>query len=425
MKEEFLHYLWRHRIFKSVDFISVEGDRVEVVSPGIYNTDEGPDFLNARIKINGVLWAGNVEIHVKSSDWLKHNHNANKKYDNIVLHVVYENDLLDKPPLQQAVSTIELFKHCDISLYERYQDLLKNLRWVPCERSLHLIDNSLKEIWIQSLVVERLIKKSEDILQVLAISENNWNETFYFFLFKNFGFKVNAQAFEMLARSFPILILDKHKDSLFQTEALLFGQSGLLADTPENDDYVLSLRKEYNFLRTKFDITPIDKKLWNMLRLRPANFPTVRLAQLAAMIHHAQALFSKITEIDNLNLLKALFSFTCSPYWDNHYNFKSEVSRKSTALGTQAINNIIVNTVVPVLFAYGLHKDDDNYKQRAISFLEQLEPEKNNIISKWRERSLKISNSLDTQALIELKNNFCAHKRCLSCMWGNHILQKH
>jgi len=422
MNEDFLHYIWRYRLLNISELKSEDGQILEIISPGFHNTDAGPDFLNARIKIDDTVWAGNVEIHIKASDWHKHNHQNDMKYDNIILHVVYENDITIKRNDKQIITTL-CIKNCfDEKLFYRYKDLLLSKMWIPCERNLVVVDKGILNIWKEKLVVERLQKKSEEIENILHNNKNDWNQTFYEFLFKNFGFKINAVAFEMLAKSLPISILAKHKDTLFQVEALLFGQAGFLNDML-TDEYPKALLKEYLFLRQKISLKPIDNSLWNLLRIRPHNFPQIRIAQLASLIYSSTALFSKVIEADSVKTLLKMFSHECSDYWQTHYLFDKSVQTKSFRIGISSIENVIINTIVPFHFAYATIKNDFSFKERALAFLEQTDAEKNHIIQNWHERGIVSKSAWDSQSLIELRNNYCLSKKCLNCMIGDAILR--
>ena len=422
MTEDFLHYIWKYRLLIKNEFKSVDEQVIEILSPGFHNTDAGPDFFNARIKINDTLWAGNVEIHFKSSDWYKHKHNNDLKYDNIILHVVYENDVPVKRKNDELITTLCIKNWFNEKLYFTYKDLLNCKMWISCEKNLNCVDSNLINIWKEKLTVDRMQKKSQEIQSVLNFNNNDWSQTFYEFLFKNFGFKINAVAFEMLAKSLPLSYLAKHKNSLFQIEALLFGQAGFLNETLV-DAYPKALFKEYNYLKQKFSLQPINYAMWHLLRIRPQNFPQLRIAQLAALIHNSTALFSKVIEAESIDSLFDMFSFSTSCFWETHYLFEKSVPQKNTKIGKASVENVVINTVVPFIFAYATLKNDAVLRDRALFFLESTSAEKNHIISKWSELGIKSKTALDTQALIELKNNYCNSKKCLNCMIGDLILR--
>jgi len=423
MTEEFLHYIWKYRLINTDNLISQTGQAIEIISPGFHNFDEGPDFSNARIKIDNTLWAGNIEIHLKSSDWKKHKHHLNQKYDNIILHVVYENDIIIKRKNDEPITTIELKNRIDINLYHRYKKLLSEKTWIPCEKNIDFIENEVFNIWKEKLIIERLFKKSHEIETIYINNLNDWEQTFYEFISANFGFKLNAVPFRLLAKSLPLKILAKHKDSLFQTEALIFGQAGFLDDN-FSDEYPKLLKKEYSFLSHKYSLKPINSSTWLTYKIRPYNFPHLRLAQFAAFLCHSYTMFSKITKTSDVKDFYKYFSYSCSKYWETHFTIDKKSNLKVKNMGKSAVDNIIINTFIPFLFAYGDIKKEENIKERALFFLNKITPEANSIIKNWQLLKIKASNASDSQALIELFNSYCAPKKCLSCMIGIYLLRK-
>jgi hypothetical protein len=421
MTEDFLQFIWEQRLFETNNLETTDGERVEVVDPGTRNTDSGPDFFNAKVRIEDTLWVGNIEIHRNSSDWIRHHHGTDRAYDNVILHVV---DHFDKPVLRKSGSKIPaLVLTYPVHLLENYQQLLAARTWIPCQTRFHAIDPFVLKIGFNRLMIERLQDKTSEIMEQLARNQNNWNETFYQFLARNFGFKTNALPFEMLAKSLPVSILGKHKNNLQQIEALLFGQSGLLNQELLGDDYFLNLRTEYGFLLKKYDLKPVAGHLWKFLRLRPVNFPTVRIAQLAALIHQSSGLFSEILETEQLTRLQKLFDVRASAYWDHHYKFSYPSKKAGKHLGNSAVNNLIVNTVVPFLFVYGEQNNKHFLKDRALEWLDQLPAEANSIITKWEGLGVQPQSAFETQALLQLKNRYCAEKSCLKCHVGNKIIR--
>lgn len=419
MKEEFLHFIWEHRLFNQLDLQTTEGEKLEIIAPGTLNSDSGPDFFNAKIRIGDTIWAGNIEIHQKSSHWYIHQHQTDGAYDNVILHVVEQND---KPALHnnQPISTLEISYPND--LFINYEDLLRSKQWIACEEKIGKVDPFVIRFWYSSLMIERLQAKTGTIQALLQQNKNNWNETFYQLLARNFGMKTNAVPFELLAKSLPLSVLSKHKINLFQVEALLFGQSGLLNESLLGDDYFLSLRNEYSFLHKKYGLNGLEPHLWKFMRLRPVNFPTVRLAQMAMLIHHSSALFSQILEIDEITKLKKLFDISTSEYWETHYRFNKVSERITKNLGETFFYNLVINTIVPLLFVYGEQHLDQKLKDRALSFLEKLPPESNQIVRKWNDLGIESRTAFETQALIELKNCYCENKKCLHCQLGAKII---
>lgn len=415
--EEFLQYLWEHKLFNNKHLHTEAGENLEIGNVGRRNTNSGPDFFNAKIKIGDTTWAGNIEIHKNASDWQRHNHHADKAYDNVVLHVVETNDQQITRSNGEAIPTLLL----DYPQYLRtnYQNLLDSNTWIACENQFHKIDPIVLQLGFNRLMIERLEVKTDEILLRLQQNNNDWNETFYQMLARMFGFKVNALPMEMLAKSLPLPVLAKHKNSIFQLEALFFGNSGLLNTQLIGDDYFLKLREEYSFLYKKYGLKGMESHLWKFMRLRPGNFPTIRIAQLAALTHRSHGLFSKILEITNLDELKNLFKVQASEYWFSHYSFNKTSKRNAKKeLGENSINTLIINVVIPFLFVFGEKQNKEHLKNRALEFLELLPPEHNSIIGKWENLGIKTRSAFDTQALLQLKNNYCVPKKCLNCQIG-------
>ncbi len=422
MKEDFIHYLWRLKRFDLHNLSTTKGEKIIIQNGGEHNTNAGPDFLNARIQIGETLWAGNVEIHIKSSEWTKHQHHKDKAYNNVILHVVFEEDKTAFRENGEAIPCLELAKRIPPNLSTSYIKLVNNEYWIPCQHQFHTVKEITRNIWLDRLLVERLEQKTAYIKEVLNRNKNNWEETFYQILARNFGVKVNADPFELLARSIPLLTLAKHKSNLLQIEALLFGQAGLLAQDFE-DDYPNQLKKEYAFLQQKYQLQAINTASWKFMRLRPANFPSIRIAQFATLIYQSVHLFSKVLAAQNVKEVENMFEVKLSNYWQTHYVFdKTSVKRKKT-LGKSTIHLFVINTIAPFIFLYGQEKGEERFKEKALQFLEELKPEKNSIISKWQELGVEPTSAYQTQALLQLKNEYCKHKRCLECSIGNAILK--
>lgn len=420
MKEDFLQFIWRHDLYQKDKLETTEGSRVEILSAGQSNYDSGPDFFNAKIKIGETTWAGNIEIHQKSSHWYLHHHDTDAAYENVILHVVESYDRPVKVKSHELPTLVLTYRD---EIRDNYESLLKSNRWIACEERLAEVDPFILRFWFSSLMIERLESKTQEIVKLLQQNQNNWNETFYQLLARNFGMKTNALPFELLAKSLPLHILSKHKNDLFQTEALLFGQSGLLNNSLLGDDYFLALRKEYSFMYKKYALSGMESHLWKFMRLRPINFPTVRIAQLAALIHHSSALFSHVLETESPDELRKLFKVTASSYWDTHYSFnKPSDENKPKVLGETAFNNLVINTIVPMLFVYGDQHMDQRMKDQALLLLEKLAPEENKIIRKWQDSGIKSQTAFETQALLQLKNYYCDHKKCLNCQLGAKII---
>ncbi len=417
MTERLLQYIWQFQYFNKTSLQTVEGETVEIVYQGSYNTNQGPDFFEAKLKIGNTLLIGNVELHCKTSEWNTHKHSADKNYANVIAHIVWENDCT----LPNNLPTIILQDRVSKILLEKYQKLLNTSSFIPCENSISTVPEITWLSWKERLLIERLEQKSTSVNEYLSKNNYHWEETFWWMIAKNFGIKVNSEAFEKIAQSIPITVLAKHKNQLHQIEALLFGQAGLL-DKDFEEDYPILLRKEYQFYKSKYNLQSTNANLF-FLRMRPANFPTVRLAQLAMLIVHSVHLFSKIKEIEEVENVKKLLNVTANDYWHYHYNFDELSTYKIKNVGVQMINNLIINTVIPILFAYGHYTKEHNFKDKALRWLTQLTAEKNSRINGFLALQITIKNAFDSQSLLQLKNEYCSKKRCLECAVGNKLLK--
>lgn len=419
MTEAFLHHVWKYRLLNFNELKTIDDLSVTVISPGIHNFNSGPDFSNARIKIGETTWAGNVEIHLKTSDWLKHRHQNDKAYDNVILHVVHQHD----KEINSSVPVLELKQKIDPALWIKFEKMVSAYQFIPCEKHIKEIDKFIIDNWLERLIIERLEEKSDAILKSLELNKNNWEETFYHLIARNFGFKINSVPFELLAKSLPLHILAKHKNSLMQIEALLFGQAGLLADIFE-DEYPNKLKKEYQYLRKKFNLKPVEEYLWKFMRLRPVNFPTIRIAQFAQLIFKSTNLFSKIREAENSKVILNYFDLQASDYWNDHFMFDKHSKGKPKTFGASSMYNVIINTVVPMLFVYGRYHNDAKMSQKALQLLEAVPAEDNSIINGWYEIGIESKSAYQTQALIQLKNIYCVQKKCLNCAIGAKIISR-
>ncbi len=420
MKEEFLHFIWENKLFEKDSLSTVDGEPLQIIHPGRHNTHAGPDFFDARIRIGETLWAGNIEIHPKASDWNRHGHQKDPAYRNTILHVVAVPDLQIFNDSGAKVPALVI--KWPLWIENNYETLIRSHDWIGCASQLYQVDPFRIRFFLNGIVIERLKEKIEAISRILTETSDDWSETFYCMLARSFGLRENALPFEMVARSLPQSVLARHHDSLFQIEALLFGQAGLLGDELFADDYYLDLRKEYTFLALKYGLKPIAGHLWKFMRMHPANFPTIRLAQFAALIHHSKGLFSSVIEAANLDELKQLFSLTASQYWDDHYSFnKPSVSMKKV-FGDQIFKLIVINVVVPFYFLYGDNQNKLILKDRALEILEQMPAEENSLIKRWTEAGIMSENALESQALLQLQRNYCEPRRCLECTIGHKII---
>lgn len=424
MKEDFLHYLWRFKKFEFLDLVTTDDQEVELIDVGQYNTDAGPDFLNGKVKINGTDWVGSIEIHVKSSDWTKHKHSLNPDYNNVILHVVWEEDMKILDENHKPIPCIELAKKSDLKLLNKYQQLLTSQLWVPCEENLAQVPSIKINTWLERIMIERLEAKTELLKPLLKEFNSNWEQLLFILIAKNLGLKQNSEPLEALAKSIPIELLSKHGDSVFSLESLLFGQSGLLSSKLK-DEYPTSLSKEYKFLANKYNLEKTAFPNWKLLRLRPNNFPTLRVSQLAMYYHSNTMIFDKVLSgtIDEIkNTFKNVFA---SEYWDEHYLFDKKTDRKQKKrLGKTRINVILINAIVPLLFLYGKERANDAYIDKSLSLLSELPSESNTIIRNWKNLGMNVTNAFDSQALIHLKSRYCSKNLCLQCAIGHHIMNK-
>lgn len=481
MTERLLQFIWQLQYFNKIDLRTLDGEILQVINVGLYNHNQGPDFLNARIRIDGTILAGNIELHLDEGAWYRHEHHADANYKNIILHVLWE------PPRHQRLPLPTLVLRDRVSgiLLQRYRDLMKSKAFVPCANNVHDATGITWLGWKDRLVAERLLRKSMVVQQHLHQCHHHWEEVFWWMLARNFGIPINADAFEALARSIPLNIIARHKNHLPHLEALLLGQAGLLGnragagtdvlktnslafieraallneetrvlneearvlnedsevldDTNEvtdkdaaglndrrtnlgsTDTYPEILLREYQFFQRKYSLAPIHLPV-HFLRMRPHNFPTVRLAQLAMLLHTISFPFSTVRECTTLRELRTLLQVAASDFWDTHYVLHESTAFRKKGLGQQMVDNIIINTIAPMLFAYGQLRQEQHYKDKAIDCLSQLPPEKNTITAQWESIGILNENASDSQALLELKKEYCDQRRCLECAVGNQLL---
>jgi hypothetical protein len=419
MTEEFLQYVWQYRMYSPINLSTQCNQAVEVIHPGEINHDAGPDFFNAKIKIDGTLWVGNVEVHMNSSEWNVHGHQTDKAYDNVILHVVENDDALTYRSNGELIPILKLF--CPDYLYTRYCQLKNSNQWLACADKLHLISYLDISLWLQRVLVERLEQKAAVIRQMLEMTTSDWDETFYRLLFRSFGFGVNGEPFERLARSIPLNVMLKYSDDIQLTEALLFGQAGFLKESHQ-DSYLRNLYRDYCFLQQKHQLKGVDNHLWKFLRLRPSNFPTVRLSQLANLLLKLKGVFGKIVNEPDVQSIRAYLSVQVSEYWQTHYLPGKKSEKKLKKLGESSKNLIIINTVIPMVFAYGKSIANQQLQDRVLDWLAKLKPEKNSLLNEWEAHKIFINNAGDSQALIYLSKNYCKQKKCLCCRIGHQVL---
>jgi hypothetical protein len=417
MTEKLLQFIWQFQYFNNRNLQTTQGDTLQILQHGTYNTNQGPDFLNARIKAGNTIWAGNIEMHVNTSDWNAHQHSIDKNYSNIILHVVWKNDAV----LSLPFPTLELQPHVSSILLSRYEELMQSARFIPCQQHIRSVSALSFIAWKERLLIERLQQRTLYVEKLLHKNNQHWEETFWWMLARNFGIKINSDSFEKIAQSIPVNILAKHKNQVQQLEALLMGQAALL-DKIFEDDYPNMLRREYVFLQKKYGLIKAHAPLY-FLRMRPANFPTVRLAQLAMLVQQSHHLFSLIKEAENLQQVHELLNVTANDYWHYHYVFDETTPFKKKKLGEQMVQNICINTIIPLLYAYGNINNNEKFKSKALQWLEMLAAEKNAITKGFQQLGVENKSAFDSQALIQLKNEYCNYKLCLQCAVGNQVLK--
>lgn len=425
MSEDFLYFLWQFQYFQKTNLQTASGEALQILAVGLRNTNAGPDFLNGRVLIDGLEWVGNVEMHLRSSDWHRHTHTHDRAYDSVILHVVWENDAVIERPDGSLVPTLALKPLTSLLLLQKYRSLLDSREVIPCASQFEGVPELQKRSMLDRALLQRLQRKATTVHEMLARNQQDWEETTYQLLAQNFGFKINAEPMLRLAQGLPLKVLLKHRDNLTQLEALLLGQSGLLTNAESSDDYSMMLEREYTFLATKYGVGSHQLRAheWKFLRLRPANFPTVRLAQLATLIQQQTSFFSLFIHADTVSQLSNVLHVEQSDYWRKHYLFQKESAVKVPVLGKTSVENIIINTVVPLLAAYSEARDNRSFLDKAMEFLEQLPTEKNHVTDLWATLGQSTKTAFDSQAVIELYTHFCQPKHCLNCAIGTTLLR--
>ncbi|MEZ5015056.1 MAG: DUF2851 family protein [Chitinophagales bacterium] len=407
MQEDFIQYIWKMRLFDVQGLHTTAGEPIIILDQGTHNTHAGPDFVNARLRIGETLWAGNVEIHVRSSDWDLHKHQKDNAYKNVILHVVMTDDV----PLNH-IPTLVLTGRIPQSMQEKYQRMMQTAAWIPCEKHIAQVPPILIKQQITRALAERLAQKALRMEQRLYANGNDWEETLYQMLARGFGMPVNSEPFERTARALPFKIVLKHLQDPFQTEALCMGQAGFL-DGSFNELYPHTLQAEYKYLKKKYALESIEPSSWKFLRMRPAHFPTVRMSQFAAMLCANEKLFSRCMQAEKISDIQQLLSVEASGYWREHYHFRNAVHKKSAGIGKQTMHLLVINIFAPFVFLYGSQTGDQRYIDRALHWMEALPAEKNSILDAWAQRGVKAVNAGEGQGLLELKASYCDARRCL------------
>ncbi|MCC5928402.1 MAG: DUF2851 family protein [Cyclobacteriaceae bacterium] len=424
MDESFLHFVWQHQYYNKSDLTTADGHKVEVYQPGHYNTNAGPDFLNARIKIGDLIWNGSIEIHVMSEDWFNHKHHLNMVYDSVVLHVVWQGDRRAQRTDNTDIPTVFLKTRVPQSIFKKYQNLLGSIDHLPCSQFISNIPEVILQNMLDHVLIQRLERKASEIISLYESNAGDWEETAYQILLKSFGFQKNSELFHKLGRALPLKILKRHRDKIVQVESLLFGMAGFLKGKP-GDDYHENLQKEFAFLCQKYGLEDriIEPHLWKFMRMRPANFPTLRLAQLAVLIVQSDNIFSSLVYAGSVRSILNYLCINPGNYWREHYYFGKKTQKHSADLGEAGMEGIIINAVVPLMAAYGMHTDDHSWIEGAIQLLEQIRPENNSIVQRVSSSGIQVGKACDSQAAIELYKNYCTKRKCLHCKIGTYILK--
>lgn len=425
ISEQILQRIWKYRLFKQTDIYTHSGKRLSIKRIGDHNLNEGPDFENSVIEIDGVDWAGNVEIHISSSDWFRHQHQLHAGYNTVVLHVVFKHDTQVYRQDGTEPETLVLEPLIDPLTFARYRNLTNNSFRIACEALIHSVEPFYIHQWLGRLLLARLVSKSSSVLQILESTNGDWERTSFIVLARSFGLNINGEAFEQFARSVPMALISRYADQPRSLEALMFGQAGMLETERKEDTYYQNLRSEYQYLKTIYNLKPMAEGIWKFLRMRPHNFPTVRLAQFIALVTAIPQVFTKIIETESVLLWRSRFdTLKVNPYWEKHFHFqRPTTSMRRTVLSRSMADLIITNAVVQILFAYGRYIDDERYRQQAIRFLEQLPAEKNSLVQYFRGLGVELASAAETQAIKQLSAIYCERKRCLECEVGIQILK--
>ncbi len=421
MNEDFLYYLWKYHL-PGKTLTGNKKENIYIQHPGQQNYDSGPDFFNGNIKIDDTLWAGNIEIHTKSSDWYRHSHHNDPHYDNIILHVVYEDDRLVLRKNGELIPTLVLKDKFNERLFEKYQGFLLSKQWIPCRDDIVKAGHFEILSWLHRLSIERLERKAKETEQMLHESKNDFREIFYRKLLRSYGFKTNSEAFEQLALSLPFSVLAKHKYHLPQLEALLFGQAGMLQEN-FNNEYPKQLQVEYQFLSQKYRLKAMQPEAWKFMRMHPQNFPTIRIAQFANLFCRSTALLQKILEAEKLTDVISLLQTEASGYWLTHFRFGKPGTSGPKKMGKPSLHLILINTIIPFVFVYGKRTSRQHLCEKAVDWLTSLPPEKNHITRNFNLAGIKPENAMQSQALIQLKTFYCQNKQCLHCAIGHQLLK--
>lgn len=423
--EDILHFAWKYRLYQPAPLATACGEQLVVLGVGVHNTDAGPDFSQSRVRIGDTEWVGSVELHVRSSDWTKHRHQHDKAYNNVILHVVYEHDGDVCREDGTVPPTLELRDIILPDVIQRHRQMMSGMYWIPCERQLHTVPPIKTDHWLDRMLVERLESRMEQLVALLDQCQGSWEEVTYRWMARAFGFKVNAGAFEQLAQQVPLGLFEKHRADPILVDALYFGQAGLLAEESSTGMYPRQLLREYRHLQKLHGLTPLEGSQWKFLRMRPANFPTQRIAQFAALLMHRGRLFADMIAVSDVREIRTWFTgLPVHPYWQEHYRFGGRPTRHSGQLGDDSISLLLINVVAVILFSYGKYVGKELYIYRAVALLEGVRSEQNAVLQRFAELGIHALAASTSQALLQMKTSYCDKKRCLECGIGTHIIKQ-
>ncbi len=421
--ESMLHYIWKHKLYTANNLFTNKGIQITIIDPGLPNHDSGPDFFNAKIKIGDEMWAGNIEMHTFASDWIKHKHHLDKAYNSTILHLVEIDNFPDVfTENGNLVHQIKLSVPEEIR--KNFEYLINSETFTPCVSRICEIPPIEITAWKSALTCERLERKTKDIFKILEQNNGDWEEVFYNILSRNFGFGINGDAFARLSQSLPLKYILKHRDSKIQIESMLLGQAGLLEEEMPDDSYFETLKQEYHFLKQKFKLSALEPHIFKSLRIRPDNFPHIKIIQLASILCEYEHLFSEILKIEDKKEIAALLNPSVSEYWLTHYRFGKTSVKKDKRMSLSTLEIILINTVVPMMFAYGTKKNLPDLSEKSLNLLESIKPESNSIVTHFKRAGITVEHAGDSQALIQLKREYCEKKKCLYCRIGHKLLSK-
>ena len=421
MKEDFLHYVWQYKKFNFSDLKTTQNENLTIINSGFYSQLAGPDFFNAQIVIENQKWAGNVEIHLKSSDWYVHHHEKDANYDSVILHVVWEHDTPIFRKDNSEIPVLELKNYVSQHELHNYNELITPKSWIYCEKQIAKTDNFVMKNWQERLFFERLERKSIPINTLLHETENNWEAVLFSMLAKNFGLNTNGEIFLKIANSIPFSVIRKENFEVENLEAIFFGRANLL-NAEKQDSYFVNLKNRWNYIKIKHQLQEVFIDEIQFFKHRPDNFPTIRLAQLAQLFHLQHNLFSKIIEIKSAQECYKLFNIKVSEYWQTHYQFDKESPKKSKTVTNSFLDLLLINTIIPFQFAYAKSQGKE-ISENILDLLSKIPSEKNAILDKFSSFGIKTKNAFEAQSLLQLKNEYCNNKKCMQCAIGLELLK--